>query len=216
LLPGSAQDFHHPGTRQPEGPESVLEFWFGDGLRLGWPSDNRSKLWWGGGPELDETVNTRFGGRVHEALAEALQCWANEPLSRLALVILLDQFTRNVFRGKARAFSGDAMAQSLVMQALDMTMDQRLPWVGRMFLYMPLMHAENLTLQDECVKRFTALQAEVPQALKQTLDGNLKFALEHRDIIAEFGRFPYRNQALGRLNSPEEDGFLKHGPRFGQ
>ncbi len=185
-------------------------------MRLGWPSDNRGKLWWGGGPELDLTVNTRFGERVREALAGELQSWANEPLSRLSLVILLDQFTRNVFRGQAHAFSGDALAQALVMQALDLGMDQRLPWVGRMFLYMPLMHAENLVLQDECVKRFRALQSEAPQALKQTLDGNLKFAVEHRDIIAEFGRFPYRNKALGRLNSPAEDGFLKHGPRFGQ
>ena len=215
-MPASVHGSSHPGHHQPEGPDAVLEFWFGDGLRLGWPSDDRGKLWWGGGAELDEKVNAQFGERVGEALAEGLQHWANEPSSRLALVILLDQFTRNVFRGQARAFSGDAMAQSLVMQALDVGMDHRLPWVGRLFFYMPLMHSENLARQEECVKRFTALQAEVPQALKQTLDGNLKFAVEHRDIIAKYGRFPYRNKVLGRLNSPEEDEFIKHGPRFGQ
>lgn len=212
ITPASGSLSNH----QVQGPESVLDFWFGDGLRLGWPSDNRGKLWWGGGAELDETVNARFGEWVHKALAEGLQSWANEPRSRLALVILLDQFTRNVFRGQARAFSGDVLAQALVMQALDVGMDRRLPWVGRLFLYMPLMHSENLALQDECVKRFTALQADVPGELKQTLDGNLKFAAEHRDIIAEFGRFPYRNNALGRLNSPAEDEFIKNGPRFGQ
>lgn len=204
------------GKNPTEGPEAVLEFWLGDGVSLGWPSDDRSKLWWGGGAALDEAVSTRFGERVREALAEELRSWANEPLSRLALVILLDQFTRNVFRGQARAFSGDALAQALVMQALDVGMDRRLPWAGRLFLYMPLMHSESLALQDECVKRFTALQADVPRALKQTLDGNLKFAVEHRNIIAEFGRFPYRNQALGRLNSPAEGEFIKNGPRFGQ
>jgi uncharacterized protein (DUF924 family) len=201
---------------QAQGPESVLGFWFGDGLQLGWPSDNRGKLWWGGGAELDENVRARFGESVHLALAEKLQSWANEPLSRLALVILLDQFTRNVFRGQARAFSGDALAQALVMQALDLGMDRRLTWCGRLFLYMPLMHAEDLALQDECVKRFIALHAEVPAELKQTLDSNLKFAVEHRDIIAQFGRFPYRNKALGRVDSPAEARFIQNGPRFGQ
>ncbi len=196
--------------------QAVLDFWLGDGLTLGWPSDDRSKLWFGGGPQLDEQIRNQFGHQVRQALAGELLAWAHQPLSRLALVILLDQFTRNVFRGQAEAFSGDVQTQSLVMQALDVTMDQPLPWVGRIFFYMPLMHAEKLTLQDECVKRFKQLQTDAPEHLKSTLDGNVKFAVQHRDIIAKFGRFPYRNQVLGRLNTPAEDEFLKNGPRFGQ
>ncbi len=196
--------------------QTVLDFWFGDGLELGWPSSPRDKLWWGGDAELDQRINTQFGDWVKQALAGGLQSWTHEPASRLAMVILLDQFTRNVFRGKAEAFSGDALAQTLVLQALDVTMDQRLPWVGRLFLYMPLMHAENLSHQNECVRRFQQLQADAPADIKPRLDGNVKFALQHRDIIAEFGRFPYRNGVLGRINSPEEDEFVKNGPRFGQ
>lgn len=196
--------------------QTVLDFWFGDGLELGWPSSPRDKLWWGGDAELDARINSQFGDAVKQALSGGLQSWAHEPASRLALVILLDQFTRNVFRGQAQAFSGDAMAQMLVLQALDVTMDQRLPWVGRLFLYMPLMHAENLTRQNECVKRFEQLHADAPADIKPRLEGNVKFAIQHRDIIAEFGRFPYRNKVLGRVNSPAEDEFILHGPRFGQ
>ncbi len=203
-------------TANPPDYRAVLDFWFGDGIELGWPSSPRDKLWWGGDAELDQRINTQFGECVKLALSGGLQSWAHEPASRLALVILLDQFTRNVFRGKAEAFSGDVMAQTLVMQALDVTMDQRLPWVGRLFLYMPLMHAENLARQDECVKRFEQLHADAPEDLKPHLIGNVKFAVQHRDIIAEFGRFPYRNKVLGRVNSPAEDEFILHGPRFGQ
>ncbi len=195
---------------------AVLDFWFGDGLELGWPSSPRDKLWWGGDAELDQRINTQFGESVKLALSGGLKSWAHEPASRLALVILLDQFTRNVFRGKADAFSGDILAQMLVMQALDLALDQRLPWVGRVFFYMPLMHSEDLARQNECVNRFSQLHANAPDDVKPKVEGNLKFAIEHRDIIAKFGRFPYRNRVLGRLDSPEEEGFLKNGPRFGQ
>ncbi|MDP2096432.1 MAG: DUF924 family protein, partial [Hydrogenophaga sp.] len=88
--------------------------------------------------------------------------------------------------------------------------------VGRVFLYMPLMHAENLALQDVCVARFTHLLNTAPPERRDTLAGNLRFAQQHRDIVAQYGRFPYRNAALGRTNTPEETEFLKNGPRFGQ
>ena len=197
-------------------PQSVLEFWLGDGLELGWPSGDRGKLWWGGGKDLDEQISAQFGPQVRLALAGELQSWQSAPLSSLALVILLDQFTRNVFRGQAKAFSGDALAQSVVLKALEKGDDQLLPWVGRVFFYMPLMHAENLARQEECVKRFSQLLADAPPTLKPKIEGNAKFAVDHRDIIAKFGRFPHRNKAMGRLSSPAEDEFLKTGPRFGQ
>jgi uncharacterized protein (DUF924 family) len=197
-------------------PQPILDFWFGDGLTLGWPSDDRGKLWWGGGKDLDEQISSQFGPQVRLALAGELQTWRSATLSSLALVILLDQFTRNVFRSEAQAFSGDVLAQSVVVEGLDKGMDQLLPWVGRVFFYMPLMHAENLTHQEECVKRFTQLLADAPQALKPKIEGNVKFAVEHRDIIAKLGRFPHRNRVMGRLSSPAEDEFLKTGPRFGQ
>ena len=136
--------------------------------------------------------------------------------NRLALIILLDQLTRNVLRGTKEAYAGDARAQALVADALAKAMDQQLPWAGRAFMYMPLMHTEYLAQQDECVRRFTQLHADVPEALKPSIEGHLKSAHAHRDIIARFGRFPYRNAVLGRTSTLLEQDFLAHGPRFGQ
>jgi uncharacterized protein (DUF924 family) len=197
-------------------PQEILDFWFGDGLVLGWPSDDRSGLWFHGGQDLDAQIRERFGPLVQQALGGGLTDWETTPATRLALVILLDQFTRNVHRGHARAFAGDGRAQRLVLQSLALEQDTELPTVGRVFFYMPLMHAESPTLQDECVIKFEALWRQSPPALQARLDGNLKAAREHADIVARFGRFPHRNAVLGRTCTAEEETFLQNGPRFGQ
>lgn len=197
-------------------PQDILDFWFGDGLVLGWPSDDRSGLWFRGGPALDTEIRERFGPLVEQALDGGLTDWEAVPTSRLALVILLDQFTRNAHRGQARAFAGDGRAQRLVLQSLALEQDAELPVVGRVFFYMPLMHAESPALQDECVIKFEALSRQSPPALQARLDGNLKAAREHADIVARFGRFPHRNAVLGRASTLEEEAFLQNGPRFGQ
>lgn len=200
----------------PASPAAVLDFWLADGVALGWPTQDLGQRWFTGGPELDEAVRQQFGTAVALAQAGGLAEWETAPLDRLALVILLDQFTRNLFRGSARAFAGDARAQQLVHQTLAARQERQLPWVGRVFLYMPLMHAEDLALQDQCVDCFEKLLADAPEALKQRLQGNLDFARQHQAIISRFGRFPYRNAVLGRSHTPEEDEFLLKGPRFGQ
>ena len=205
----------HEDTQNPDA-SAVLDYWFPDALTLGWPSQSRSGLWFGGGKAQDEDIARRFGEPVGQALAGALTDWEATPLQRLALVVLLDQFTRNVYRGTAQAFAGDARAQALVQDALAQGWDTGLPLAGAIFLYMPLMHAEDLALQDECVRGFAALLARAPAERHADLQGNLKFAEQHRDIIARYGRFPYRNAAMGRVNSAEEDTFLRDGPRFGQ
>jgi uncharacterized protein (DUF924 family) len=196
--------------------ESILTFWFGDGLTLGWPSVDKSPLWWGGGAALDAQITAQFGDKVRAAVAGGLTDWESQPLDRLALVILLDQFTRNVFRSKPAAFAGDARAQTLVQQGLELRVDESLPWVGRVFFYMPLMHAENLALQDLALQRFTQLHASAPEPIQAKLKGNLDSAVEHRNIIAQFGRFAHRNAVLGRTSTAQELEFLTHGPRFGQ
>lgn len=188
-------------------PSSVLDFWF---------SEDMSKRWFSGGSGLDEEIRNKFGRLVELAQAGGLAEWEAEPQSRLALVIVLDQFSRNIFRGKAKAFAGDARAQQLVTDALARGFDEQLPWTGRVFLYMPLMHAENLALQEESVRRFTELAEAVPEALRASVRSSLDFAIQHRDIIARLGRFPYRNAALSRTNTALEFDFLKIGPRFGQ
>ena len=195
---------------------AVLDFWFADGLALGWPTQEMKQRWFGGGAALDLEVKSRFGHCVEHALAGELQAWDAELLSRLALVILLDQFTRNVFRGSPATFGGDALAQALVLRTLAEGTDRQLPFCGRVFMYMPLMHAEDLARQRQCVACFTALLVDAPADLKERLQGNLDFAQQHLDIIERFGRFPHRNAVLGRVNSPDEAAYLTDGPRFGQ
>ena len=197
-------------------PDDILDFWFGDGLSLGWPSDDRSALWFGGGAALDAQIRERFGALVDQAVDGKLSDWEQPVRARLALVILLDQFTRNVYRSQARAFAGDGRSQRLVLQALPLGQDDDLPTVGRVFFYMPLMHAESPALQDECVMLFEKLVRQSPPELQPKLAGNLRAAREHADIVARFGRFPHRNDVLGRPNTPEEHSFLTTGPRFGQ
>ena len=205
-----------PPSKTPPGAQDVLDFWLGDGLRLGWCSDNRDELWFGGGPELDADIRQRFGALVEQALAGGLVDWEAHMETRLALVLLLDQFTRNIHRGQPQAFAGDARAQRLVRDALATGLDRGLATVGHVFLYMPLVHAEDLASQDEAVARFQQLQDTSPPELKETLGRNLHFAQLHRDIVRRFGRFPHRNAALGRTSTAEELSFLQDGPRFGQ
>ncbi len=174
------------------------------------------KRWFAGGAELDSDIRRRFAAAVALAQAGELADWESEPSSRLALVLLLDQFARNIFRGKAKAFAGDPRAQRLVSSGLARGADLSLPWLGRMFFYMPLMHAEDLPLQEEGVRRYSSLAAAAPQELHDTLQSSLASARQHRDIIARLGRFPHRNSALGRTSTALEFEFLKTGPRFGQ
>ena len=200
----------------PPSAKDVLDFWFGDGLQRDWPSNDHQALWFGGGAEQDAAIRSRFGALVESALNGGLAGWEGTPPTRLALLIVLDQFSRHVHRGQARAFAGDARAQQLVLTALAAGEDDHLARVGRIFLYMPLMHAEDLALQERCIECFTALHSNSPPELREELAGNLHFAIEHRDTIQRFGRFPHRNAALGRESSAEETRFLKNGPRYGQ
>lgn len=206
----------HSAHSTPTAALDVLDFWFGDGLQRDWPSQDLNERWFGGGPAQDETIRNRFGPLVDEALDGGLTDWEAEPRARLALIVLLDQLSRNVHRGQRRAFDGDARAQRLSRLSLAQGMDATLTPAGCVFLYMPLMHAENLALQDECVARFQRLVDSSPEPLRDKLSSNLRFAVLHRDIVAQFGRFPHRNAVLGRDGTPEEDEFLKDGPRFGQ
>lgn len=197
-------------------PDEVLTFWLGDALSSPWPAQDRSALWFGGGAALDATITQRFGPLVDCAQSGGLAHWESPMPVRLALVIVLDQLARNVHRGQARAFAGDGCAQRLVLQSLALAQDAELPCVGRLFFYMPLMHAESVALQHECVARLKALIHDSPPELRLHLQGNLRSARQHCAIIEKFGRFPHRNAVLGRPSTPAETTFLQDGPRFGQ
>ena len=196
--------------------QDILDFWFGpDPLGAGQLLP-RLRLWFGGEdpPEVlqlrDETIATRFGDHVDAAARGALDHWAGSPHRLLALILLLDQFPRHVFRGKARAYSHDARALALSMEGLQTGADAALAPAERLFFYLPLQHAESLAVQDESIAAYRRLLQEAPPAHARLFEGCLQFAEQHREVVRRFGRFPHRNAPLGRRSSPEELAFL-HG-----
>ena len=205
-----------PDPALPDAARALLDRWFGDGLTVGWPTVNRHDLWFDSTAAQDDDLRERFGPWVDQALAGGLTDWSRDPLARLALVLLLDQLPRNLYRRQARAFAGDPRAQQLAVDAVARNMDAALPVIGRVFLYMPFMHAEDLALQQQGVALFERLPAEGPTERRDALANHLRYAVLHRDIVARFGRFPHRNAVLGRTDTEEEARFLIDGPRFGQ
>lgn len=196
--------------------QDILDFWFGEDQAAAWPEAAVTRRWFLSNAAQDADIAERFGERVEAALQQELVEWEREPQARLALILLLDQFTRNIFRGQARAFDGDHRAATLTLEGLSTGMDRRLSWAAQTFFLMPLMHAEDLELQNRGVAGFENLQERVPQALREAIAVNVRFAEEHRDLIARFGRFPHRNRALGRTSSAEEQEYLKDGKTYGQ
>lgn len=189
--------------------EEILRFWFGD-LREGRPVPaERHRLWFGGGEKVDRLIRGRFARDVDRAAAGDYDHWAEESRGRLAMLVLLDQFSRNIYRGTAQAYARDARAQRLALEGLDRGQDRSLFTVERAFFYLPLEHAEDLKLQERSVALFRRLAEEAPPALKEVTAGFLDYALRHRDIITRFGRFPHRNETLGRGSTPEEEEFLR-------
>lgn len=200
----------------------ILQFWFGPKpytvARLG----ERMNFWFGSSDAYeslaskDNVIRQRFGTAIERAAAGELDSWADSPKRRLALIILLDQFPRNVYRGTAQAYAADARAAGLALEGLHTAADATLAPVERIFFYMPLQHAESLEMQDESVAATRRLLTEVPKGMAKSFSSLLRFAELHRSIIAEFGRFPHRNKMLGRQSTPEELKFLRDGgPRFG-
>lgn len=187
-------------TSPPVAPTDVLDFWFGGASAV----DPR---WFKRSDAFDAEIDNRFGATVQAALAGRLDAWAARPEGALALIVLLDQFTRNMYRGTPAAFAGDAQALALAQKLVDSGEHQHLPPLRRWFAYMPLEHAEDLALQQQCVRLFEALVAE-PGPHREALAGALDYARRHRDVVARFGRFPHRNAILGRTSTPEEAAFL--------
>ena len=188
--------------------ETILQFWFG---AEGSPEYllQRSE-WFRKDPAFDAEIARQFGPVIDLALQGRTADWARSPRSALAQVLLLDQFTRNVFRDSARAFAGDARALVAAEAMVRSAQDQALPPLQRSFVYLPFEHSEQLSAQHESVRLFAALVQQAP-ALQSMLD----YAERHRDVIARFGRFPHRNAALDRASTPEEHSFLAQpGSRF--
>jgi uncharacterized protein (DUF924 family) len=173
----------------------VLDFWFGD-------AGKSRPEWFRKDPAFDSEIRSRFGALHAEAAAGGLAGWESAPRSALALLIVLDQFSRNLFRGDARAFAQDARAQRVADKVLERGWHRELQPLERQFLYLPFEHAEDLARQDRSVALFEELQAS------PGMEGIARWAVKHREVIQRFGRFPHRNKALGRISTPEEEAFI--------
>jgi uncharacterized protein (DUF924 family) len=191
-------------------PQEILEYWFGN------PPAPNGKVWFGGGKKVDDELRARFGDDAERASKGELDEWASTPHGRLALVILLDQLPRNLFRGTARSFATDSKAQALAKDAVERAIDRELAPVERLFMYMPLTHAEDREAQREGVALFDRLSNESPKELASTTESFAKYARIHAAIVERFGRFPHRNALLGRATTGEEKAYLaEHPENFG-
>jgi uncharacterized protein (DUF924 family) len=190
-----SREFDHPSA------EDVLGFWFGTPADA-WFGKARAE-WFRKDTAFDDQIRTRFGALHAQIAGGGSRDWLDEPRSALALVIVLDQFSRNLFRGDPRAFACDPQALLAAESALERGFDRHLTEVERPFLYLPFQHSEKLVQQERSMGLFEQLAREDPSS------DNLSYALQHLKIIQRFGRFPHRNQVLGRPSTEAELAFLK-------
>jgi len=189
-------------------PQKVIDFWFGKDFEED-PYQNSAR-WFAKDKAFDAEVRANFEEDLNRAVRGELD-WKKDPLSRLAWIILLDQFSRNIYRDTPRMFAQDGLALAAVLEGIERKEDQSLHPVMRAFFYMPLMHSEDLEIQKRSVEMFQRMMEGAEKKWKRGLEMNYDYALKHYDIIARFGRFPHRNAILGRASTPEEVEFLK-GP----
>lgn len=188
--------------------ETVLTYWFGTDPDTSALAKDRADLWWSKNSEVDGEIRGRFESSVQRAADGKLNPWLAEPRGRLALIILTDQFPRNIYRDSRRAFAFDANALEWTLDGIELGVDQLLRPIERVFFYLPLEHSERLEHQERSVSVFSKLVSIVTEDQREIFEHYLNFAILHRDIVARFGRFPHRNQILGRLSTPEELYFL--------
>ncbi|NND68516.1 MAG: DUF924 domain-containing protein [Halioglobus sp.] len=189
--------------------DDIHDFWFGDIEADGLPSAEQGQLWFIKKPETDRLITARYAELLAQAAAGELDHWAETDRGLIALVIVLDQFSRNIHRDSPAAFAADHRALALALGAINAGRDRAMPLIHRVFLYLPLEHAEDLALQERCVELFEALVAENDS---ERVRDFASYAHSHRDVIARFGRFPHRNKLLGRPTTAEEEAYLdEHG-----
>ncbi len=197
--------------------DRILSFWFMEQELSAPQIDRRMDIWFGEDPVFDEAIKAEFEDDVEKASEGQLDHWADEPRGRLALILLIDQFRRNIHRNTAAAFSHDRLALKLCVEGAMAKKDKGLTPIQKVFFYMPLQHAESAKVQAKSVELFNKLAESVSPTFQETFLTVAQFAELHKDIIDQFGRFPHRNELLGRDNTPEEDEYLAgDGPDFGQ
>lgn len=195
----------------------ILAFWFKEHELTAPQIDGRMEIWFGEDPVFDHEIQKEFSGDVEEASAGAIDYWSHQPKGRLALILLLDQFRRNIYRGTAEAFARDKDALRLCVEGAMQKKDKGLTPIQRVFFYMPLQHAESRKVQAKSVDIYRRLANAVSPTYRETFETVAQFAELHCDIVQRFGRFPHRNKLLKRKNTPEEEEYLAGDTQsFGQ
>jgi uncharacterized protein (DUF924 family) len=187
----------------------IHDFWFGELDANGLCKTDRNALWFGADAVTDAHCRERFGAALALALAGELNAWRATDPGLVALVVLLDQFSRNIHRGTAQAFSGDTLALAVAQDTIASGRHLRLPRIHRVFLYLPLEHSEDLAVQEQCVALYEELASgsDHPQFANFT-----RYARAHHEVIAKFGRFPHRNALVARQSTADELTYLEqHG-----
>ncbi len=189
--------------------DDILMFWFGPLDDQGLSKAEQHGLWFKSSQSTDEKIRALFGSTVDKAIRGELGSWASSERGLIALILLLDQFTRNIYRGTPEAFSGDSSALALAQTSIAENRHLKMPFIHRVFLYLPLEHSETPEDQNHCVALFEEMT--VATGLEQ-MTGFTRFAVAHRDVIAQFGRFPHRNPILGRSSTAAEEAYMAtHG-----
>lgn len=197
-----------------ETPGTILHYWFGYAVERPQVMQDRMTLWFGGGFQLDRIIANRFTDIVAKlASGEAYRWAANGIEQRLAAVVALDQFSRNIFRGAPAAFENDPIALRLCKDAMASGDDMKLSPVERWFLYMPLEHSESASDQRRSVEKFAGLLEEATPEMKPHFESAYDFAKRHAAVVTRFGRFPHRNAILGRTSTSAELAFIKKNPQ---
>lgn len=197
--------------------DEILMFWFMEKELSAPQIDARMDFWFGDDAKVDDAIVKQFADDVERASAGELDHWAREPRGRLALILLLDQFRRNIYRNRPEAFEKDKVALKLCVEGATAKMDKSLSPVQQVFFYMPLQHSESPKVQRKSCEIYRHLAKTVSPTYKETFETVAQFAQLHADIIEQYGRFPHRNKVLGRENTPEEDEYLAgDAPSFGQ
>ncbi len=190
-------------------PDTILQFWFGDSADDAVVAAQQSGLWWSKNARTDTQIRERFEPLVTAAAAGELDDWRATARGWLALIILLDQFPRNIYRDTPAAFALDTSAQKLCIEGLAAGIDQQLRPIQRVFFYLPLEHAEDREYQARSVALFKHLAAQRPPEQAASFTRFVGYAERHQVIVERFGRFPHRNAILGRSSTPEEIEFLR-------
>ncbi|MDO9386203.1 MAG: DUF924 family protein [Thiobacillus sp.] len=196
-------------------PDAVLDFWFGAPGSAADVAARMRPLWFAKSAANDRIVAERFAETLIAAGKGELDDWATTPRGRLALIVVLDQFPHHIHRDHGQSFAYDALSLTLALEMIRRGEDAQLTPIERVFVYLPLEHAESIEMQNRSVALYDKLAHEATADERQLFDGFLDYARKHRDVVARFGRFPHRNELLGRISTPEEIEFLKQpGSRF--